>query len=250
MMDPARYGQAMGASPVTVWTKIAKAAQFTSPETKKSLHELITLYDKPLQKLFESIAGHDAASAEDWKQDFVMSHLLTGKVFQAADKRIGRFRTFLAIAVRNYVANRRAGDAAKKRGAESGAKPFSQIGGASDKPFSDRLASPRIEEEYESILTHARALDVLDEAHHAFSRWCAAQQNADDLMQIAEEIKSPATSGLSLRHPSVAKRKVVEQFKDFLRKGVREELLLQPGDNEQFITGREIGILFDALGKE
>ena len=99
MANRGKYCQAQAASPPTAWTKILKAKDLSSPDSRNSLVALVGMYDQPLQVLFMAIVPEDNEKALDWKQDFVMSHLLTGKVFQAA-KPGKRFRTFLSVCVR------------------------------------------------------------------------------------------------------------------------------------------------------
>jgi hypothetical protein len=243
MKNRARYRQAMDAAPVTAWTKIARAVHPQSPENVKSLHELVGIYDTPLLRLFEW-AADNAASAEDWKQDFVVSKLLTGQVFQAA-KPVGQFRKYLAAAVRNYVINRRKADAADKRRPTSGSLPFSQIGVELSEPFESHLAAPGEDHDYERVLTRYRAWDIFHEAHCALERWCAEQPDAAELMPFVAQIRSPETEKLSMR--STLAGRVARRFKQLLKQGVREELLIDPDQDENMILDREITIFFRAL---
>jgi DNA-directed RNA polymerase specialized sigma24 family protein len=133
MVDKAGYRAYMAASPVTAWTTIAKAGNPGAPENRLSMEELVILYDRPLQVLFEGldILKGDPEKAKDWKQDFLVSHLLPGTVFKHAKPK-ARFRTFLAVVVKNYVINRYKKDLADKRNTAEGARAFSQLGDEED----------------------------------------------------------------------------------------------------------------------
>ena len=257
MDEQANYRQAMDACPNTItrWGQIAMARNPSAPEHTKSLHELAALYDRPLRLLFETICRRYAiaASAEDWKQDFVVSHLLTGRVYKTI-RRDGRFRAFLAVAVRNYIANRRAAAAADKRRAADGARPFSQIERPADDSPGEQLGYSQTDEDMHGLLTRARAWDIFNDALLALEQWCMARQDASGAMRITQEIRDGT---LKLRGPSVpedpAWRKVVHRFKELLRRGVREEVqavAAQTGEDEQFIAGREISVFLDALNRE
>jgi len=248
MVNRAKYGRSMRASPVTAWTQIARASDLESAGRTASLQQLIAAYDVPLQDLFEAVVDGDAEKASDWKQDFVVSHMLTGRIFKNAKPK-GRFRTYLAVSVRNYVVNRREGGAARKRRTSDGARPFSQIGEDDDDthPEMDQVLPDDLNvNRYEQILTRARAWDAYGAARRDLKKWCSEQDNADTLSAIADGI----SEGLAAHDKRDASTRVVlEQFKELLRQRIREEIFLAPGQNEALILGREISILLDALDR-
>src|SRR5580658_7537538 len=110
--------------PPTAWTRIVLARGPQIHEAQDAQRTLIEMYDRPLLRLFQSRLRHRAADAEDWKQDFVLSHFQNGKIFRHAAPK-GRFRNYLAQAVRNYIINRIEAERAQCR-ATTIARPFSE----------------------------------------------------------------------------------------------------------------------------
>ena len=245
MVNKKRYRESMDLSPPTAWTQIAKAGDPSSPECRKSLDELIALYDRPLLVLFEAIAETAPGQTEDWKQDFIVSHLLSGRVFQAA-RPIGSFRTFLAVCVHNYVTNCYARDAAKKRRASEGAVPFSQKGDEDKDAFESSLPAPEEAAFYENILSRARAWDIFRGAVDELEEWVKSQENAKEMMAVVTVLRSDSGTLTSLDGKSVSVKVAIERLKDSLRRLVREELLIESGEDEEEIVGREGKLLRDA----
>ena len=246
MFNRAKYGQSMNLSPVTAWTSIARVSAIESAERTASLQKLVDDYDGPIQKLFEAIVGEDVEKALDWKQDFLISHMLTGKVFKDAKPK-GRFRTYLAVAIKNYVTNRRKAESAQKRRASDGARPFSQVGKKDEEtPLEQKVPDERDVDQYEEILTRARAWDAYNAALDKVKKWCLAQGESETLLAITENIRE----GLEDYDRRTANTKVVlKQFKKALQLTIREEIFLAPGQNEEIMLGREIAIFLEAIYK-
>src|SRR5208283_553905 len=70
--------------PPTAWTRIVRARGLQADETQDARRTLIEIYDRPLLRLFQKRLPHRLHDAQDWKQDFLLSHFQTGKVFEHA----------------------------------------------------------------------------------------------------------------------------------------------------------------------
>src|SRR5580693_4722180 len=80
----------------------------------KSLSALIAIYWKPLY-FFVRQKGHDNESAKDLVQDFLTT-LLSKQTLKKADASRGRFRTFLLVALENFIKDRQKSASREKRG--------------------------------------------------------------------------------------------------------------------------------------
>lgn len=94
----------------TQWSLVV-AASADSPE---ALEELCAAYWPPLHAYLRRL-GYDSAEAEDLTQAF-FTRLLDKRLLEAADRRRGRFRTFLLTALRRFAVNEWKHVGAAKRG--------------------------------------------------------------------------------------------------------------------------------------
>jgi RNA polymerase sigma-70 factor (ECF subfamily) len=93
---------------------VAAAGQRSSPASRAALAELCTSYWYPLYALVRS-QGYTADEAQDVTQEF-FARLLARNDFAAADRTKGRFRSYLAGALKHFLANARDQARARKRG--------------------------------------------------------------------------------------------------------------------------------------
>jgi hypothetical protein len=115
--------------------------------------------------------------------------------------------------------------------------------------FRLNLYSSTREDEYLEILTHVRAVDLYNDAVDKLEAWCMCQSEHEQLLGATELIRSGNSNIAKLARTKGVARQAVDQFKSILRNLVREELLIEPGQNEQSIIGREIVLLLDAISK-
>jgi RNA polymerase sigma-70 factor (ECF subfamily) len=101
--------------PLTRWTQVEGAAQPDAPEQTKVLGELLTLYLPALRAYLRAQFRMDAPGADDLLQGFVADKVIQGGVLARADRRRGRFRTFLLSALTNYTISELRRGQAKKR---------------------------------------------------------------------------------------------------------------------------------------
>ena len=98
----------------TRWS-IVRAANDSDPAiSKTALHELCELYWYPLYS-FVRRQGEDANTAADFTQAF-FADLLEREDLKRVDPQLGRFRSFLLAALKNFIRNQWKKDKTLKRG--------------------------------------------------------------------------------------------------------------------------------------
>ena len=89
--------------PVTQWTVVLAAGGMPSPESAAALERLCSSYWYPLYA-FVRRSGHSPPDAEDSTQEF-FARLLEHNWIAHADRQKGRFRSFLLMAMKRFLAN-------------------------------------------------------------------------------------------------------------------------------------------------
>jgi DNA-directed RNA polymerase specialized sigma24 family protein len=233
---------------MTAWTRIVRASDSSEQGYRKSLEELVELYNRPLTALFEANV-RDQHKAHDWKQDFVISHVLTGKIFSKANKDKGSFRKYLAIGVKNYVLNQREKEGARKRAPAEGASVFTQIEDAdSGDSFEARLIASEDVGSFEDTLTCERARDLYNEAFERLEEWCRSQDDPYDLLDVVRKMQS-SEAKVRRGAKGATSKLLKKQLRNIFRELILEEILIEPGQNVQMVIDREMGTFFDALNK-
>lgn len=99
----------------THWSLVLNAGRGSSPQARTALATLCETYWYPLYALVRR-QGHDSAEAQDLTQSFFTS-LLQKRDLQKVRPERGRFRTFLAVALKHFLINEwRRGRAIKRGG--------------------------------------------------------------------------------------------------------------------------------------
>jgi RNA polymerase sigma factor (sigma-70 family) len=104
-------------SPVFVtthWSVVLSAQEKESPQSAAALEVLCGAYWYPLYAYIRR-QGRNATDAQDLTQEF-FARLLQKGYLQAAAREKGRFRTFLIVALKRFLANEWDRDRAQKRG--------------------------------------------------------------------------------------------------------------------------------------
>ena len=109
----------------TRWTVVLTAQEKSSPDSAAALEALCRTYWYPLYA-FVRRQGHEPHDAEDLTQEF-FAHFLQKDYLHAADPEKGRFRTFLRVALRRFLANEWDRARRLKRGGGCAAIPFDTI---------------------------------------------------------------------------------------------------------------------------
>jgi RNA polymerase sigma-70 factor (ECF subfamily) len=98
----------------TSWTNVIAAQQVGSPGAAEALEALCRAYWYPLYAYLRR-RGFDSHKAQDLTQEFLY-RLIKENYLGAADRRRGKFRSFLLAALNHFVSNQRDYDRAIKRG--------------------------------------------------------------------------------------------------------------------------------------
>src|SRR5512142_2737905 len=116
MSEGATLPEGARSFPVTQWTAVLTAGSRPSPESAAALERLCTLYWHPLYA-FVRRSGHSPEDAEDLTQEF-FARLLEHNWIARADRHKGRFRSFLLMAMKRFLANEWDKVKALKRGGQ------------------------------------------------------------------------------------------------------------------------------------
>jgi RNA polymerase sigma-70 factor (ECF subfamily) len=100
----------------TRWSLVLVAGRDAAPQARKALSELFELYRYPVHAFIRSLR-HSADEAEDLTQDFFAQMLEKNRLADLEQGR-GRFRNWLLVSVKHYLANRRDHERAAKRGGD------------------------------------------------------------------------------------------------------------------------------------
>lgn len=98
----------------THWSEVLAAGEAASPQGDDALARLCRAYWYPLYAYVRR-QGHGSADAEDLTQEF-FARLLEKNFLKAATPEKGRFRSFLLIALKRFLANEWERARAQKRG--------------------------------------------------------------------------------------------------------------------------------------
>lgn len=98
----------------THWSVVLSAQDAHCPRSREALESLCGTYWYPLYS-YARRAGHSPPEAEDLTQGF-FARLLEKDYLKAAAREKGRFRTFLLVALKRYLANEWDRQHAQKRG--------------------------------------------------------------------------------------------------------------------------------------
>jgi RNA polymerase sigma factor (sigma-70 family) len=98
----------------TQWSLVLSAGDKSSPRWRESLAELCRIYWYPLYAFIRR-RGNPSAEAEDLTQEFFL-RLVEKEFLQATGPEKGRFRTFLLLCLKRFLANEHDYRTAAKRG--------------------------------------------------------------------------------------------------------------------------------------
>lgn len=112
--DPSRETAVGAQFAATSWTNVIAAQQGGSPEAQAALEKLCGAYWYPLYAYLRR-KGNDSHRAQDLTQEFLY-RLIRENYLSAADRRRGKFRSFLLAALNHFVSNQRDYERAVKRG--------------------------------------------------------------------------------------------------------------------------------------
>ena len=153
--------------PSTHWSVVTNAGHGGSVEKREALEALIVRY-LPVLKWHLLVRRHiSRAQIDDLLQEFVLSKVLEQEIIQRAEKKRGRFRSFLATAIDRFVLNHLRDQTAQKRHPKLRAR----IGQAPE-PIDPR-------EMPEDAFDMAWARQLLGQAFRKMRKECAKNQRPD-----------------------------------------------------------------------
>jgi RNA polymerase sigma factor (sigma-70 family) len=121
----------------TTRLSLVLAASANDTQARTALAELCRIYWRPLYTYVRR-QGHDAEAAEDLTQSFI-ARLIEKDSLRRFRQERGRFRSFLLVSLKNFLANEWDSAQAQKRGGGVAELPLEQVGEARDNTTPDRL---------------------------------------------------------------------------------------------------------------
>lgn len=241
-MSPSTQPPGTSRFETTHWS-VVFAAGGSSTESRAALEALCTTYWRPIYTFIRR-RGHGAEEARDLTQGFFASFLERRDVEGLHPSR-GRFRAFLLAAVKNFLANERKRERAKKRG---GGVPLLSLSGDADREDALEPVDTRTPEaEFERLWVLALLRQGLERLRH--------EQAQKGRLELFERLKPTlASEAVEGGYASVAEEQnmttvAVKVAAHRLKKRYRELLLEEVArtvDRPQEIED-ELQILFRAL---
>jgi RNA polymerase sigma factor (sigma-70 family) len=229
----------------THWSVVLAAADASSPESDRALATLCEAYWYPLYA-FVRRQGHAAHEAEDLTQEF-FARILEKQYLDGVGPEKGRFRTFLLVCLRRFLANEWDRKRALKRG--GGRAPLSI-------DFADADARYRLEPAHEltaeRLFERRWALTLLEQvlASLAEEMRLSGKGELFDALKVYLAASSSAPPhiemGKKLNMTEGAVKVAVHRLRGRYRRLLREEIAKTVG--EEGDVEEEIGRLFAALG--
>jgi RNA polymerase sigma-70 factor (ECF subfamily) len=118
MTSPSGHEAAHGAFHSTQWSMVLAARDGSPSHARAALSSLCSAYWRPLY-LYIRHTGRSIEDAQDMTQSF-FAHLLEKDSLQHVDPSLGKFRAFLLVSLKNFLANERRHRHAQKRGGGGG----------------------------------------------------------------------------------------------------------------------------------
>ncbi len=157
----------------THWSVVLAAKDKASPASAQALETLCQTYWYPLYAFIRS-SGYSPPDAQDLTQEF-FSRLLARDYLRVVDPEKGRFRTFLRMALKRFLANEWERRGAEKRG-----------GGCTHLSFDTTMAEQQFETERvdalapDQVYDRRWALALLDQATNRLEREYTATGKATE----------------------------------------------------------------------
>ena len=229
----------------TLWTVVLRAKDPAAPDRREALERLFQTYWKPVYFLIRRT--HDAESAQDIAQGFFTA-FLEKDFLKSVEREKGKFRTFLCVALRHYMADEYDRVSAQKRG--GGRRPLSLDFARAETEIS---RVPAAKDDPERYFQRQWALEVIKRALQALR----AEFEASDRLAEFEAISLYLSAGgkdapshadlakrLSLSETDVNNR--VHRLRTRYRELILEEVRSYSDSEEE--AQQEVRDLFSAFG--
>jgi RNA polymerase sigma factor (sigma-70 family) len=209
----------------TRWSVVLAARDRSCPDAAQALETLCRTYWYPAYAFIRS-QGRPPDDAQDLAQEF-FARLLAKDFLRLVQPEKGRFRTFLRMALKRFLANEGDRRRAQKRG-----------GGSAHVAFDTRLAEQRFQSEPGGALAPDRSYDrrwalaLLDEAMARLERECAATGKAAELQHLKPHLTAErgalpyadlaATLGTTEGAARVAVHRLRRRFRELFRAAIAD----------------------------
>lgn len=125
--------------PETMWSQILHAGDQESPEYRKNVDYLVSVYWKPVYRYIRVSWGKSNEDAKDLTQEF-FTFLLQKEQLASVSPHKGRFRTYIKTVLKHFLINEREARNTIKRGGKAVKIRFDDIKG--DGPEETRIEDP------------------------------------------------------------------------------------------------------------
>ena len=207
----------------THWSVVITASRNDTTRAQDALERLCRTYWYPLYA-FVRRQGHAKEDAEDLTQEF-FARLLHKEYLQDVSREKGRFRTFLLVALKRFLANEWDRVRAQKRG--GGERPLSLDAAFAEKRYEiepvDRLSADRIYERRWALTLIEQAIARLRgefeeagklEEFHRLKAFLAADRNSVPYAEVA------AALGQTEGAVRVAVHRMRKRFRELFREEI------------------------------
>jgi RNA polymerase sigma-70 factor (ECF subfamily) len=250
-MRDTETGEATGAEPrglfaTTRWSVVLAAQDKADPRSAEALEILCQSYWYPLYAYARRL-GNSPQDAQDLTQEF-FARLLAKNYLRGVDPARGRFRAFLQMAMKRFLANEWDRARTQKRG-----------GGRTLIPFDSKVAEQRFVSEGDHALTPDRAyerrwaLTLLEAARGRLEEEWRSAGKAEEWQQLKPHLTAERggipyetiAAGLNVSEGAarVAVHRLRRRFREIFRQAVADTVA-EPGEIEA-----ELGYILEILGR-
>jgi RNA polymerase sigma-70 factor (ECF subfamily) len=228
----------------THWSVVLEA-RGSSPDSRAALESLCQAYWYPLYAYLRR-RGSSIDDAQDLVQAFFVG-LIEKRVLSIADPERGRFRSFLLASLRNFTANERDKQQAKKRG--GGTLPFRIDGSAGESRYCGEpghdITPEQLYHKQWAVTLLDRVMELLRDEfsrrgqEHQFEclkRFLAGRSSESSYVEVASELNLTRAAAMS------AVSRMRRRYREILRTEIGRTVS-HPSEVDDEIRG-----LFESLG--
>jgi RNA polymerase sigma-70 factor (ECF subfamily) len=180
----------------TLWTVVLRAKDPAAPDRREALERLFQTYWKPVYFLIRRT--HDAETAQDIAQGFFTA-FVEKDFLKSVEREKGKFRTFLCVALRHYMADEYDRARAQKRG--GGRSPLSLDFARAETEIS---RVPAAKDDADKYFQRQWALEVIKRALHALREEFQASDRLAEFEAISMYLSAggkdaPTHAGIATR---------------------------------------------------
>ncbi len=229
----------------TRWTMVTAAGREDSPDARQALEFLCRKYWSPLY-FYLRRRGYDRSQAEDFVQGF-FTHLLEKRGLRNVTPQKSKFRSFLLVSLKNFVADEWRRSQTERRG---GGKcflslEFEQAETSYSLEPADRLSADKLFDRSWALTVIARAMEAL-QGEYAKAGKGEFFEQVKGYITAEPEAGSYQQSVVRLEMSEGAVRVAVHRLRRRLREVIRSEIAETVTTGEQL--EEEIRDLFAAFG--